>query len=64
MTQDVTGCGGCPFSYMGYHYWGCSHHSAPEDNIITDQVASNDAGEPPPEWCPLRIEPITISLII
>lgn len=61
MNHKITGCKGCPFA----HYQGeqcndeihCIHPDSPDDAVLyyLQQLR--------PEWCPLKKESITITLI-
>jgi hypothetical protein len=58
MNKEVKGCADCPFLYKADpRHFTCTHPDAPR--LVID--AKN--GIPiTPGWCPLKKEPITISI--
>lgn len=67
-TQDVSGCGGCPYAHQGGNggpgdvpWWAnCEHPElSPGGKGIRDYVHALDA----PDWCPLRVRPVLVRLV-
>jgi len=63
MTRvDVTGCANCPFADGDKLL--CRHparRGTAKTNEISDHLWNDD--QPPPPWCPLRVNTITVSLV-
>jgi hypothetical protein len=71
MTREVTGCGNCPFNIEDeirlerncYAPGVCGPHNNWSPRLYSE-LLPDGSGEYPftPDWCPLKIEPITISM--
>jgi len=60
MIHEIAFCTQCPFwAETKYHDEYCSHPSADEENSLE---LDDENSTILPDWCPLKIEPITIKL--
>jgi len=72
MKKEVSGCRDCPFSYNDYDDFSTgkdtllictlSKFKKTNDHVIDafDSVGGEDFNGKTPEWCLLKVEPITI----
>lgn len=65
MVEEIIKCSSCPWQFKlhygtcGQYEWACGRTDRGMDCTLYDGKSANVI---PPDWCPLRIEEVTIKL--